>query len=213
MKPQHPTTIGTTGACPAAMTPSTPFALRGAAWPALAAALACTMAWPAGAATPHPAEAVLHDFYARVLTQQPSSLPSADERQQWAAVLAPALLGLLQQASATEAACVASAPPDEKPLIVEGSVFTGNHEGATEVAYGELRPQGSRAHADVTLVHVDDRFAKAHRHRAHAWTDRVELHRIDGRWYVGDIRLSGKTTLTRLLKDYIAEASRSCKPR
>lgn len=175
--------------------------------------LLCAVAWPASAAPPHPAQAVLHDFYALVLAQQGAALPITDKRQQLAAVLAPALVELLQQASATEAVCVAAAPADEKPLIIEGSVLTGNYEGPTEVAYGEVRVQGRQAHADVTLMHIDDRFAKAHMHRAFAWTDRVELRRIGGRWYVGDVRLSSKMRLTKMLKAYIAEGARSCKPR
>ena len=125
-------------------------------------------------------------------------------------MLSASLIESLEAASAMEAKCVAAAPKGDKPHIIEGDLFVGNHEGATEVAYGKLRREGDTAFAESDLVYVDGRFPKAHRHRAVAWKDRVEMRRVGDHWQVTDIRFAGNRTLAQTLKAYMAEGARTC---
>ena len=126
-------------------------------------------------------------------------------------MLSPGLLRLLETASEVQALCVRTAPKDEKPLMLEGALFVGNYEGATEVAYGDVRRDGDLVVVEARLVYVDPRFPKAHRHRAVAWTDRVELRPVDGQWRVHDIRIAGDRSLVGELQAFIDEGRRTCR--
>ena len=175
-------------------------------------ALSHLLAAPAAA---HPQsqqpEAVASAFYAWVLTHPSTPLPSAGERAQLAAFLSPALLELLRDASVMEKRCIAAAPPGDKPLVLEGDLFAGNYEGATEVAYGEPVSQGEGSVSlEVNLMYVDTRFRKAHRHRAYAWKSVLELRLADGRWRVGDVKFQHGGTLAGSLEDYLREGREAC---
>ncbi len=175
-------------------------------------ALPHLLATPA-AAQPQPQqpEAVASAFYAWVLTHPATPLPSAGERAQLAAFLSPALLELLRDASVMEKRCIAAAPHGDKPLVLEGDLFAGNYEGATEVAYGEPVSQGEGSVSlDVNLVYVDTRFRKAHRHRAYAWKSVLELRLADGRWRIGDVKFQHGGTLAGSLEDYLREGREAC---
>jgi hypothetical protein len=156
-------------------------------------------------------DASLHTFYAWVLAHPSRGLPSAKERTELAKTLSPELIKLLKAASEMEAKCVRAAPKDEKPLIVEGDLFVGNYEGATEIAYGEPRREGDRVVVESDLMNVDKRFPKAHKNRAIAWKDTVELRQLDGRWYVDEVRFAENRSLVGNLKEYIDDAGRSCR--
>jgi hypothetical protein len=155
-------------------------------------------------------EDALRRFYAWVLAHPSRALPSAQERAQLAKTVSAELIQLLEAASDIEARCIEAAPKGEKPLIIEGDLFVGNYEGATEVAYGEPRRDGDLVVIESSLLYVDKRFPKAHKHRAVAWKDRVELRLAGGRWYVQDVRYSGNRSLVAELKAYIDEGTRSC---
>jgi len=160
--------------------------------------------------TPSP-DASLHAFYAWVLGHPSRGLPSAKERAELAKTLSPDVIKLLKAASEMEAKCVRVAPKNEKPLIVEGDLFVGNYEGATEIAYGEPRRVGDRVVVESDLMNVDKRFPKAHKNRAIAWKDSVELRQVDSRWYVDDVRFAENRSLVGNLKEYIDDAGRSCR--
>lgn len=179
---------------------------------ASAVALSHLLAAPA-LAQPQPQrpEAVASAFYAWVLSHPSTSLPSAGERAQLAAFLSPALLDLLREASVMEKRCIAAAPQGDKPLLLEGDLFAGNYEGATEVAYGEPVSQGEGSVSlDVNLMYVDTRFRKAHRHRAYAWKSALELRLADGRWRIGDVKFQHGGTLAGGLEDYLREGREAC---
>ena len=156
-------------------------------------------------------DAALQAFYAWVLAHPSRGLPSAKERAELAKMLSPEVIKLLKTASDMEAKCVRAAPKGEKPLIVEGDLFVGNYEGATEIAYGEPHREGDRVVVESDLMDVDKRFPKAHKNRAIAWKDSVELRQVDGRWYVDDVRFGDKRSLVGNLKEYIDDAGRSCR--
>ena len=162
---------------------------------------------PAQARTPDDA---LHLFYAWVLAHPSRGLPSPSERAELARVLSSELIALLESASRTEAKCVDAAPKGEKPLIVEGDLFVGNYEGATEVVYGQPHRKGDSVTVESDLLYVDNRFPKAHRHRAVHWKDRLEIRSTGARWSVVDVHFERDRTLISTLKDYVAEGTRSC---
>ncbi len=155
-------------------------------------------------------EESLHAFYSWVLAHPSRGLPSAGERAVLAKVLSPALLESLEAASATEAKCVEAAPQGDKPFVVEGDLFVGNYEGATEVAYGKPRRDADRVVVESDLLYVDSRFPRAHEHRAVAWRDRVELRLVGGRWYVDDVHFHPGRSLLAMLKSYVADGVRTC---
>ena len=179
--------------------------LRKARVAALSALVSIGM--PAQAQSPDEA---LHAFYTWVLAHPSRGLPSAGERRELAKVLSPALIESLEAASATEAKCVAAAPKGDKPYIVEGDMFVGNYEGATEVAYGKPRRDADTVIVESDLYYVDNRFPKAHKHRAVGWRDRVEMRFSGARWYVVDVHFHPKRSLLATLKSYIAEGARTC---
>jgi len=154
----------------------------------------------------------LYAFYAWVLAHPSLGLPASSERTALAALLSPTLIRLLESASATQAKCVESTPRGDKPLIVEGDLFVGNYEGATEIAYGTPRRDGDTVLVESDLAYVDQRFPKAHKHRAVAWKDRVEIRLVGKRWVVEDVRFSRDRTLIGTLEAYIAEGRRACAP-
>lgn len=149
-------------------------------------------------------------FYSWVLAHPSRGLPSGGERAQLAKVLSPRLIRLLEQASEMEGKCIARAPKGDKPLIIEGDLFVGNYEGATEVVYGEPRRSGDRVTVESDLFYVDNRFPKAHKHRAVAWRDRIEMRLLADGWYVDDVHFQRDRTLAAALQAYLAEGKRSC---
>jgi hypothetical protein len=159
------------------------------------------------------AEDTTHAFYAWVLAHPWRAIPSPKERAQLSKLLSPELSRSLQLAADMEARCVKAAPKDEKPWIVEGDLFVGNLEGASEVAYGESHPEGDAVVVDMDLMYVDRRFPKAHKHRTVAWKDRLELRKADGHWRVSDVRFAGGRSLQQELQSYLDEGARSCSAR
>lgn len=167
------------------------------------------LALPAAAALSGPEEAV-SAFYRWALAHPATGLPSAKQRVPLAGVLSPKLVQLLKDASDMQSRCMVAVAGDEKPLLIEGDVFVGNHEGASEVAYGALFREGEVATFEARLMYVDRRFPKAHTHRAVAWKDSVELRRHEGRWRVSDIRFEQGGSLVTALNDYLLEGARRC---
>jgi len=149
-------------------------------------------------------------FYSWVLAHPSISLPSPRERTQLAKILSPELVQLLKEASDTETRCVKVARKGDKPNILEGNLFVGNYEGATEVAYGNLRRNEEVVFVEADLLYIDSRFPKAHKHRAVAWKDRLELRLVGTSWLVQDVKLQQEKSLVAGLKEYIAEGARSC---
>ena len=155
-------------------------------------------------------EDAMRAFYSWVLAHPSQSLPVPKERAQLARVLSPQLVQLLKEASETEARCVKVTPKGDKPNIPEGNLFVGNYEGATEVAYGHPLRDGEVVFFEADLLYVDSRFPKAHKHRAVAWKDRLELRWVGARWLVQDVTFQQGKSLVAGLKEYIAEGTRSC---
>ena len=149
-------------------------------------------------------------FYAWVLAHPWRAVPSAKEQRELGPLLTGELGQLLKAASETEARCIKAAPKGEKPLIIEGDLFVGNLEGASEVAYGEVRRKADSATIESDLMYIDKRFPKAHPHRTVAWRDQLELRLEGGRWKVHDVHFPHDKSLASELRAYVDEGRRSC---
>lgn len=150
-------------------------------------------------------------YYAWLLTHPGLTLPNAQERTELAQFLTPGLVALLAGAEVAEERCTKAAVAGEKPFVLEGSLLLGNYEGATEVAYGSLTLNGQTARLVTELVYVDERFAKAHRHRAVTWREQMELRQGQEGWRIHDVHWDAKRSLLTTLRNYLAQAGRNCK--
>ena len=155
-------------------------------------------------------EEAAQGFYAWVLAHPMWSLSSNRDRGRLEALLAPEIVKRLRDAAATEQRCVRAAPKNEKPLNVEGDIFVGNYEGATEASYGRVRIDGETAQIDANLMYIDRRFPKAHPHRAVAWHDALDLRLVDGAWRIQNVRYEQGRSLALALQGYIEEGARVC---
>lgn len=168
------------------------------------------LAWPA-AAQPQPPEDVATAYYTWVLAHPGWSLPSARERAQLARFMAPSVVALLKAATEMEKRCIEAAPKGDKPSVLEGDLFVGNYEGASEVAYGEVvRKEEGLALLDVNLMYVAQRVPKAHPHRAVAWKDQLEMRLVDGRWRVSDVKFHHGRSLVASLDEYVKDEQEYC---
>ncbi len=177
---------------------------------ALLLPLALLLALPARAADPAP-DATVQAFYAWVLDHPSLGIPNAEDRAKLAPLLAPQLVQLLEQASATEAQCLKTVQDGDKPDVYEGDLFAGTYEGATDVAFHKAVGKGGLATADIDLIYIDARFPRADQNRAYVWKNTIELRKAGDRWWVQNIRFSRKETLVSVLRDYIAQGARSCR--
>ncbi|MBM4196718.1 MAG: hypothetical protein FJ197_06405 [Gammaproteobacteria bacterium] len=157
------------------------------------------------------ADQVLQSFYGWVLAHPGAGLPAAAEREALEPLLSAQLNSLLDDAAVADAACRAAAQPGEKPEILEGDLFVGNFEGATEVAYGDAASSDGLVTVAANLVYVDERFPKGGRNRTRAWRDDVLL-RLDGAaWTIADVSLGQRQSLVRLLGEYVTVAAQDCR--
>jgi len=160
---------------------------------------------------PEDAQALARDFYAWVLEHPSAGIPRAGELEQLRSLLSPALLAALQDAARAEDACALSAAPGDKPLMVEGDLFVGSYEGASEVALAAAVVEGDQAVVPANLIHLDPRFEKAHPHRVFVWQDRLQLAHTTGRWQVVDVHPGTGDSLQATLASFIALAERECR--
>jgi len=152
----------------------------------------------------------IQSYFSWALMRQASPLPSPKERAQLAKWITPELLNLLDSALITQNRCIRSAPPGQKPNVLEGDIFVGNEEGATEVAYQEPKQIGGKTVVGVDMVYVDKRRPKGDRRRTVAWRDEVILVWIEGRWYIEDIRFARDRSLRATLQGYNDDGAREC---
>lgn len=170
------------------------------------AAARCETAEPSSAA-----EATARTFYAWVLAHPSAGLPTPEQLAELQPLLSPQLHASLQAAATAEADCERSTAAGDKPLMIEGDLFVGLYEGASEVALGAATVDGELADVPATLIHLDTRFERTHPHRLFVWQDRLQLARAAGRWQVVDIHPGTGDSLQATLDSFIALADRECR--
>lgn len=158
-------------------------------------------------------EAAAEAFYRWVLSQKygGGGLPSPQQRKQLTWLLTADLVQDLVATSEAERQCTDVTPQDMKPPVWEGSIFVGNYEGATEVAYGEPHVDGREAMIGVDLVSVYGYFPRGDRRRSIFWHDRVKLQKGKRGWLVADVIRNESGSLTKELHKYVNEEGRECR--
>lgn len=141
-------------------------------------------------------------MYRWALAHPGAGLATKAERRDLEMFLTPDLIAQLDRAEAASAVYAAQAAVDEKPRMLDGDLWVDAVEGVHEVALAEPTIDGDRARIEVTVIHIDERYSKAHRNRAIVWIDGVELQRVDARWFVSDVLYRGDDgrRLTRALQ-------------
>lgn len=108
-------------------------------------------------------------FFSWALVRHASPLPSPKERVEIANWMTPDLMTLLDTALITQDLCIRTAPKGDKPNLLEGDIFVGNEEGATEAAYQVTKPLTQqvvgKAVVTVDMVYVDQRWPRGDRRR------------------------------------------------
>lgn len=121
--------------------------------------------------------------------------------------LSPSLAAAIGSALTIEqdsrAAVKASAYPTDKPLLLEGELFSGLYEGFTSYQVVAEALDGDRATVDVLFTN---------QHYDISWTDRVDMVRETDGWKIDDVRYLDKKTAALGLRDvlrYFEEAAAS----
>lgn len=144
-------------------------------------------------------------MYRWALAHPGGGIATKAERRDLEMFLAPELIAQLDRAESAAGTYAAKTAPDEKPRMLEGDLWVDAVEGAHEVALAEPTIDGDRARIEVTVIHIDERYSKAHRNRVIVWTDTVELQRVGFRWFVSDVRYRGDPArrLSTLLREFV----------
>jgi len=122
-----------------------------------------------------------------------------DFREADRTALSASLGEAITQAAATEdesrAAVLASLYPSDKPLLLEGELFSGLYEGFNGFNVGEAVVENGRAAVEVNFTNS---------HYGVGWVDRVDLVDENG-WKIDDVRYLDKKTGALGLRDVLRD--------
>jgi hypothetical protein len=124
-------------------------------------------------------------FYAKVLADAPSGLPSSASMLKLAPLMSASMGAAVEKARIRQQAFVA-AHPDEKPDFIEGSLFTSLFEGPTALESATAVAGGDSAVVEVGFVYAQ---AGAETLR---WKDQALLRCEEQRWRLDDVRYGGE---------------------
>ena len=124
------------------------------------------------------------DFYATIMADAPSGLPSSESMLKLAPLMTPSMRAAVEKARVRQHAFIA-AHPDEKPDFIEGSLFTSLFEGPSALESATASAGGDSAVVDVGFVHAE---AGAETFR---WKDQALLRCEQGHWRLDDVRYGG----------------------
>ena len=116
------------------------------------------------------------DFYARIMTDAASGLPSKESMGALAPLMTASMRAAIEKARVRQQAFI-TAHPDEKPDFIEGSLFTSLFEGPTALE--------SATAVEVGFVHAQ---AGSETFR---WKDQALLRCEQERWRLDDVRYGG----------------------
>jgi hypothetical protein len=124
------------------------------------------------------------DFYARIMDDASSGLPSSESMAKLAPLMTSSMRAAVEKARVRQQAFIV-AHPDEKPDFIEGSLFTSLFEGPTALESATATVDGDDAVIDVGFVHAES-GAQPFR-----WKDQALLLCEQGRWRLDDVRYGG----------------------
>jgi hypothetical protein len=133
------------------------------------------------------------DFYAKIMADAPSGLPSVESMQTLAPLMTSSLGAAIEKARIRQRAFIA-AHPDLKPPFIEGSLFTSVYEGPTGVESAAATPRGDSVWVAMGFVYQEP-GAESSR-----WKDQVLLLCEQGLWRVDDVRYDWDSASKNLLK-------------
>jgi hypothetical protein len=157
--------------------------------------------------------ATVEPFYSWVLANRFVFLPSTKERLELADFLMPDLVQLMKEAKEMENLCSKTSPKGDKPMRFEGALLVDLYEGATEVAYEELktdRLSEGVATLSISLAHINDHVPKGYRDRAYIWREELELRQTKGKWFINNISFRHGRSLRSALQNFIRDGRRDC---
>lgn len=124
------------------------------------------------------------DFYARIMADAVSGLPSKESMGALAPLMTASMRAAIEKARVRQQAFIA-AHPDEKPDFIEGSLFTSLFEGPTALESASAVANDDGAVVEVGFVHAQ---AGAETFR---WKDQALLRCEQGHWRLDDVRYGG----------------------
>lgn len=124
------------------------------------------------------------DFYAGIMTDAASGLPSSESMLKLAPLMTSSLRAAVEKARVRQQAFIA-VHPDEKPDFIEGSLFTSLFEGPSALESATAAVNGDDAVVDVGFVHAET-GAETFR-----WKDQALLRCEQGHWRLDDVRYGG----------------------
>lgn len=124
------------------------------------------------------------DFYARIMADAASGLPSKQSMTKLAPLMTASMRAAIEKARVRQQAFIV-AHPDEKPDFIEGSLFTSLFEGPSALESASAVAKDGSAVVEVGFVHAES-GAEAFR-----WKDQALLRCEEGRWRLDDVRYGG----------------------
>lgn len=124
------------------------------------------------------------NFYAVIMAEAASGLPSTESMSKLAPLMTSSLRAAVEKARVRQQAFIV-AHPDEKPDFIEGSLFTSLFEGPSALESATATVSGDSAVVDVGFVHAEA-GAEASR-----WKDQALLRCEQGNWRLDDVRYGG----------------------
>lgn len=131
-----------------------------------------------------PAQQVASDFYQAYMLTAATGVPTAEQRQRFAPMLADELLQLLTDAAAAEAR-YAAAQTEPAPPLLQGDLFSSLFEGATGADVKQCKEVSARAACEIVLAYAPPGQQAVH------WQDILYLERTEQGWRVSDLEYGG----------------------
>lgn len=124
------------------------------------------------------------DFYEMRLRLGKTGLPDESEMKAYRAFLCPDLAHMMDAARERQKAWIAANPPDEKPPLVDGDLFSSLFEGPDAVSAAGTSVDGEGARVSLSMRAGEGENAVR-------WKDDLLLARQDGSWCVADLEYRG----------------------
>lgn len=124
------------------------------------------------------------DFYARIMADSSSGLPSTESMAKLAPLMTSSMRAAVEKARVRQQAFIV-AHPDEKPDFIEGSLFTSLFEGPSALESASAVANGDGAVVEVGFVHSETGS------ETFRWKDQALLRCEQGRWRLDDVRYGG----------------------
>jgi hypothetical protein len=118
-------------------------------------------------------------------------------------LLSDELHALLLAVERRENECIAVAPADEKPVMLDGNIFHRYVEGASALDGVQASVKGGEARVQLQLRYVDANAAADSPHRVIEWQETLLLRHQQRQWRIVDIEFEPGLTLVDGLNAFL----------